>query len=151
VANSVENKLTVHDVTGDRLTAGQLYAVLRLRVDVFVVEQECPYPELDGRDLVPSTRHLWLDGPDGVGSYLRVLEEPAGAQRIGRVVTARAARGQGLAAQLMKTALDHAGDADCVLDSQTYAKGFYAKFGFLPEGDEFLDDGIPHITMWRRV
>ena len=147
----MENKLTVHDVTGDRLTAEQLYAVLRLRVDVFVVEQECPYPELDGRDLVPSTRHLWLDGPDGVGSYLRVLEEPAGAQRIGRVVTARAARGEGLAAQLMKTALDHAGDADCVLDSQTYAKGLYAKFGFLPEGDEFLEDGIPHITMWRRA
>lgn len=146
----MENQLTVHDVTGDQLTAEQLYAALRLRVDVFVVEQECPYPELDGRDLVPSTRHLWVDGPDGVGSYLRVLEEPAGAQRIGRVVTARASRGQGLAAQLMKTALEHAGDADCVLDSQTYAKGFYAKFGFVPEGDEFLEDGIPHITMWRR-
>jgi ElaA protein len=128
-----------------------LYAVLRLRVDVFVVEQECPYPELDGRDLLPSTRHLWVDGPDGAGSYLRVLEEPAGARRIGRVVTARDARGQGLAAQLMQAALAHVGDADCVLDSQTYAKGFYLKFGFVPEGDEFLEDGIPHITMWRRA
>jgi ElaA protein len=151
VADSVEDKLTVHDVTGDRLTPEQLYAVLRLRVDVFVVEQECPYPEIDGRDLLTSTRHLWLDGPDGVASYLRVLEESAGARRIGRVATARAARGQGLAAQLMKAALAHAGGVDCVLDSQTYAKGFYAKFGFVPEGDEFIEDGIPHITMWRRA
>jgi ElaA protein len=66
-------------------------------------------------------------------------------------VTARDARGQGLAAQLMQAALAHVGDADCVLDSQTYAKGFYLKFGFVPEGDEFLEDGIPHITMWRRA
>ena len=151
MVNSVENQLKVHDVAGDQLTAEQLYDILRLRVDVFVVEQECPYPEIDGRDLLPGTRHLWASGPAGIGSYLRVLDEPAGARRIGRVCTARGARGQGLAARLMTTALTAAGEADCVLDSQTYAKGFYAKFGFEPEGHDFLEDGIPHVTMWRRA
>jgi ElaA protein len=151
VVNSVENQLAVHDVAADQLTVHQLYALLRLRVDVFVVEQECPYPEIDGRDLLPGTRHLWIDGTDGVGAYLRVLDEPRGARRIGRVCTALDARGQGLGARLMAAALESVGDVDCVLDSQTYAKGFYAKFGFEPEGEEFLEDGIPHITMWRRV
>lgn len=138
------------NVAGTELTAQQLYDILRLRVEVFVVEQECAYPELDGRDLLPDTRHLWIEGADGVRSYLRVLTEP-GHLRIGRVVTAKAARGEGLAARLMKAALEIVGDADSVLDAQTYAKGFYAKFGYVPEGDEFLEDGIPHITMWRRV
>ncbi|WP_370943358.1 GNAT family N-acetyltransferase [Amycolatopsis sp. cg5] len=134
------------NVAGDRLTAAQLYEILRLRVDVFVVEQECPYPEIDGRDLLPTTQHLWTEG---FGSYLRVLADPDGVSRIGRVVTAKFARGKGLAGELMKAALDHIGDADSVLDSQTYAAGFYAKFGFVPEGEEFLEDGIPHITMRR--
>ena len=65
MVNSVENQLKVHDVAGDQLTAEQLYDILRLRVDVFVVEQECPYPEIDGRDLLPGTRHLWASGPAG--------------------------------------------------------------------------------------
>jgi ElaA protein len=151
VLNSVEHQLAIHDLTADQLTPEQLYAILRLRVDVFVVEQECAYPELDGRDLLPGTRHLWTDGASGVGAYLRLLDEPGGARRIGRVCTALDARGQGLGAKLMVAALDAAGDVDCVLDAQTYATGFYAKYGFRPEGEEFIEDGIPHITMWRRV
>ncbi|GAB2783640.1 GNAT family N-acetyltransferase [Amycolatopsis magusensis] len=139
----------VRAATGDQVSAGDLYSFLKLRVDVFVVEQECPYPELDGRDLLPGTRHLWLDGASGVDAYLRVLEEPSGGFRIGRVVTAGAARGRGLAGQLMHAALESISDAPAVLDAQTYAKGFYAKFGFEPTGEEFLEDGIPHVTMRR--
>lgn len=139
----------VRAATGDQVSAGDLYSVLQLRVDVFVVEQECPYPELDGRDLLPGTRHLWLNGESGVDSYLRVLEEPGGGFRIGRVVTAGSARGRGLAARLMTAALESISDAPAVLDAQTYAKGFYAKFGFEPTGEEFLEDGIPHVTMRR--
>lgn len=138
------------NVTGTELTASQLYDLLRLRVDVFVVEQDCPYPELDGRDLLPTTRHLWTAGDEGVESCLRVLDEGT-HYRIGRVVTAERARGRGLAARLMTEALEIIGDADSVLDAQTYATGFYAKFGYVAEGDEFLEDGIPHIRMWRRV
>ncbi|WP_350278737.1 GNAT family N-acetyltransferase [Kribbella sp. HUAS MG21] len=136
-------------LTGTELTAQQLYDVLKLRVDVFVVEQECAYPELDGRDLLPGTHHLWVADESGIQSYLRVLTEP-GQFRIGRVVTAAQARGRGLAAQLMKDALDVVGDADSVLEAQTYAQGFYERFGYVAEGTEYLEDGIPHRTMWRR-
>ncbi|MFI5609184.1 GNAT family N-acetyltransferase [Amycolatopsis sp. NPDC051903] len=141
---------TLHDASGPDLTADRLYAILRLRADVFVVEQECAYGDVDGRDLLAATRHLWLEDADGsVLAYLRVLADPGGISRIGRVVTAASARGRGLAASLMEAALDGAA-GEFVLDAQTYAQSLYARFGFVPEGDEFLDDGIPHITM-RRV
>jgi ElaA protein len=139
------------NAAGTELTVQQLYDILRLRIDVFVVEQDCPYPELDGRDLLPGTRHFWLAGAQGADACQRVLTEPGGTYRIGRVATAKGARGQGLAARLMAAALEHIGDADSVLDAQTYAQGFYAKFGYLPEGEVFEEDGIPHIRMWRRV
>ncbi|GAA1991679.1 GNAT family N-acetyltransferase [Amycolatopsis minnesotensis] len=134
---------------GPELTAEQLYEILRLRSQVFVVEQESLYADIDGRDLVADTRHLWFAGPSGVDSYLRVLAEPDGGARIGRVVTAAAARGRGLAGKLMEAALDLVGSAPCVLDSQVYAQGFYAKFGFVAEGEPFDEDGIDHITMRR--
>ncbi|TVT26581.1 GNAT family N-acetyltransferase [Amycolatopsis rhizosphaerae] len=139
------------NLAGTELTSSQLYDLLRLRVDVFVVEQACPYPELDGRDLLPGTRHLWIAGEEGIDACLRILTEPGGHYRIGRVATSRRARRQGLGARLMAAALDYIGTADSVLDAQTYAQGFYAKFGYRPEGEEFEEDGIPHITMWRRV
>lgn len=145
------DQLTVTTRSPAELTATELYALLRLRVDVFVVEQECPYPELDGKDLLPGTRHVWATTSDGrVAGCLRVLAEDGGVQRIGRVCTAGFARGTGVGALLMGAAMELVGDAECVLDAQTYATGFYARFGFRPEGEEFLEDDIPHITMRRR-
>ncbi|MEV6647836.1 GNAT family N-acetyltransferase [Amycolatopsis sp. NPDC051371] len=139
---------TLHDATGPELTAAQLHDILRLRVDVFVVEQKAAYPELDGRDLRPDTRHLWFEDSDGVTSYLRVLADPGGVRRIGRVVTAASARGRGLAARLMDAVLLTPGEY--VLDAQTYVQGFYARYGFVAEGAEYTDeDGIPHIRMRR--
>lgn len=126
-----------------------LYALLRLRVDVFVVEQRCPYPELDGRDLEPDTRHLWLERAGTPVAYLRILTEPDGAARIGRVVVAPAHRGQGLARRLLTEALAQLSGHRCVLAAQTYLVDFYASFGFAPVEDEFLEDGIPHISMRR--
>jgi ElaA protein len=140
--------MPLHDATGPELTAAQLHDILRLRVDVFVVEQKAAYPELDGRDLLPDTRHLWFEDSGGVTSYLRVLADPGGVRRNGRVVTAAQARGQGLAAQLMDAALTIPGEY--VLDAQTYVQGFYARYGFTAEGAEYTDDdGIPHIRMRR--
>ena len=140
---------TLHDATGPELTAAQLHDILRLRVDVFVVEQKAAYPELDGRDLLPDTRHLWFEDAGSVLAYLRVLLDPGGIRRIGRVVTAAHARGTGLAARLMDAALTVPGEY--VLDAQTYVQGFYARYGFVAEGQEYLDDdGIPHIKMRRR-
>jgi ElaA protein len=131
------------------------YAVMRLRVDVFVVEQACAYPELDGRDLEPDAEHLWVAGPGGseVGAYLRVLtgrpEDPAGARRIGRVVTAPAERGQGLAGLLMTDVVDREGGVPLVLDAQAHLRGWYARWGFEVSGPEFVEDGIPHVPMTR--
>jgi len=137
----------------DDLDAATLYALLRLRTDVFVVEQRCPYPELDGRDLEPGTRHLWL-APEGdrtdPHAYLRLLRESDGSARIGRVCTAEKARGLGLSARLVAAALDLVGShTACILDAQSYLVDFYARFGFSPTGPEFLDDGIPHVPMRR--
>lgn len=139
---------TLHRANGPDLTAAELYAILRLRSDVFVVEQECVYADLDGRDLLASTQHLWLAEGDEVLAYLRILAEPSGGLRIGRVVTAASARGRGLAGELMAAALDGV-DGEFVLDAQTYAQGLYARYGFVAEGAEFLEDGIPHVTMRR--
>jgi ElaA protein len=130
----------------------QLYGLLRLRVDVFVVEQSCPYAELDGRDLEPGTRHFWLgsdDPSDQILGYLRLIEESDGTFRIGRVCTARPARGNGFSRRLVQAALADVGDAGCALDAQSYLAGFYTSFGFAADGAEFIMDGIPHVPMRR--
>jgi len=130
------------------LDAGTLYALLRLRVDVFVVEQRCPYPELDGRDIEPGTVHVWFEEGGGLVAYLRILEEGRGA-RIGRVCTDAAHRGARLSGRLVAAALDLIGDRETVLDAQSHLVGFYARFGFEATGPEFVEDGIPHIPMRR--
>jgi len=141
--------VTPHVAGFAELTPSLLYALLRLRIDVFVVEQRCPYPDLDGRDLEPGTRHIWLaDGAVPV-AYLRMLKEPDANVRIGRVCVARVARGRGLARALLAHALDLAGPRTCVLAAQAHLAGFYASLGFQPTGPEFDDDGIPHVPMRR--
>lgn len=136
---------------GDELDAATLYNLLQLRVSVFIVEQRAPYPELDGRDLDQDTLHLWWqpEGDDRPSACLRVLVEPEGGYRIGRVCTTKQARGSGLGATLMSAALDLVGAADSVLDAQVYAKHFYARFGYEQVGAEYDDDGIGHVTMRR--
>ncbi|WNV89820.1 GNAT family N-acetyltransferase [Umezawaea sp. Da 62-37] len=133
------------------LTTAQLYALLKLRSEVFVIEQSCLYADLDGRDLEPGTRHLWLevDGSPEPLAYLRLLEEADGTFRIGRVVTARVARGRGYSRRLVEAALSEVGTVDCVLDAQTYVADFYGSFGFVAESAEFIEDGIPHLRMRR--
>jgi ElaA protein len=138
--------MDVRDAATADLDAGTLYRILKLRVDVFVVEQECAYPELDGRDLEPGTRQLWVEDAGEVVATLRVLDDGA-VVRIGRVATAMAARSAGHAGRLMQRALELAGDRDVVLDAQSYLQGWYEKFGFVRTGDEFLEDGIPHVPM----
>ncbi|GIJ28941.1 ElaA protein [Micromonospora qiuiae] len=131
------------------LDARTFHDLLRLRVDTFVVEQECAYPELDGRDVEPGTRHLWLALDGAPVAYLRILADPGGVPRIGRVVVAPAARGGGHAGRLMAAALAEIGDRPCVLDAQSHLVGFYARHGFTASGPEYVEDGIPHIPMRR--
>lgn len=141
-----------HVARAGQLDAGTLYALLRLRVAVFVVEQECAYQELDGRDLEPGTVHLWFtpDGrPDQPSAYLRILAEPDGSARIGRVCVAPGFRSSGQARALMAAALRLGGDRPCVLEAQSYLVDFYAGYGFRPTGPEYVEDGIAHVPMAR--
>jgi ElaA protein len=136
-------------ITADPFTAldgPTAYAVWRLRQDVFVVEQACPYPDLDGRDTEPGTRHVLLRDDDLLLGYARVLDDSE-HWRIGRVVLDPAARGRGLADLVMKEALDIAKGRDVVLDAQSPLAGWYATFGFEVDGPEFLEDGIAHLPM----
>ena len=125
-----------------------LYGILKLRSDVFVVEQDCVYGDLDGRDTEPGTRHMWLERGGEIRAYLRILDDGQ-APRIGRVVTAPSARGGGLAGQLITEAVRLIGDRPSVLHAQAHLKNFYAKFGYEQNGAEYIEDGIPHIPMFR--
>ena len=140
----------LHSAPVDEITAAQLYPLLALRSAVFVVEQECLYVDLDGQDLLPTTLHMWWQPADELHGYLRLLRDPDGTHRIDRVCTVKQARGTGLGVLLMKSAMDQIGDEPAVLEAQAYATAFYTRFGFVPTGDPYLDDGIEHITM-RRV
>jgi ElaA protein len=128
------------------------YALWRLRQQVFVVEQGSPYPDLDGRDREPRTRHLLAydgDSPELVGCA-RVLDD-GDALRIGRVAVAAERRGQGLAGRLMASAMALVGDRPARLDAQTGLAGWYAWYGFEVSGPEFVEDGVAHIPMARPV
>lgn len=156
--------LTCRAMAFDELDARTAYAVWRLRQDVFVVEQTCPYPDLDGRDDEPGTRHVVLtDHSDGgaVLGYARVLDDRRDGLpvwKVGRVVLTPSARGRGLADRLVTVALETcaARDAksgagrDVVLDAQTPLAGWYAGFGFAVDGPDFVEDGIPHTPMRLR-
>ena len=138
----------IRDQSFDKFDALALYTLLRLRVDVFVVEQECPYPELDGRDLEPTTRHVWIDEGGMPVACLRLLAEPDGSHRISRVATAADQRHQGLAGLLVDHVMATT-PGRLVLDAQTYLEPWYVEHGFARTGDEFTDDGIPHVPMER--
>lgn len=136
----------------DDLPVRTAYDVWRLRQQVFVVEQDCPYPDLDGRDLEATTRHVVLvddgGGDGGVVGTLRVLDD-GGWARIGRVVVAPTARGRGLAAVMMDEAMALCGDREVRLDAQTGLTSFYEGYGFVVTGPAFDEDGIMHVPMSR--
>lgn len=140
--------LRVECVPFDGLSPRLAYDVWRLRQQVFVVEQHCAYPDLDGRDLEDATRHVLLLEDDRLVGCLRVLDDGDRA-RIGRVVVAPDARGRGLAHRLMERALEECGDRDVHLDAQTGMTGLYRGYGFEVTGPEFDDDGVMHVPMAR--
>ena len=135
------------------LSKEQLYSILQLRTEVFVVEQKCPYQEVDGRDLEGDTCHLmgWRD--DRLVAYLRLLdpESQGGDVVIGRVVIAPEARGQGLGHALMSEALKQAGklwpEVPIYLSAQAHLQAYYGRYGFEVVGEVYLEDDIPHIGM----
>jgi ElaA protein len=124
-----------------------LYGLLRLRVDVFVVEQRSAYEELDGRDTEASTLHVWTEDGAGPAAYLRMLGEPGGGARIGRVCTRPDARGQGLASALLGEAVRRAYGRAVTLHAQTHLAGWYTREGFVVDGPGYVEDGIAHTPM----
>ncbi|ANU15083.1 putative acetyltransferase [Planococcus halocryophilus Or1] len=137
----------------DDLSARKLYDVLKLRVDVFVVEQNCPYPELDGLD--QRSVHLLCSEKEDVLAYARLV--PAGAKyevpSIGRVIVHKDARGRGLAKELLERSIDYISNewhAEAIkLQGQVYLKEFYESFGFQSISESYDEDGIPHVDMKR--
>ncbi|MCR8934320.1 MULTISPECIES: GNAT family N-acetyltransferase [Pseudomonas] len=133
----------------------QLYALLKLRSEVFVVEQKCAYPDLDGQDLDGDTHHLMGWENDQLVAYLRLLDPQSqgGDVVIGRVVTAPAGRGKGLGHKMMEQALKqaekHWPQVPIYLSAQAHLQGYYGKYGFVVAGEEYLEDDIPHIGMRR--
>ncbi|MCK0110695.1 GNAT family N-acetyltransferase [Ornithinimicrobium sp. F0845] len=130
------------------LTARELHDLLRLRVDVFVVEQECAYPEIDGRDTEQGTQHLWIEVGGALAAYVRVLEGD-GHAIIGRVATHPEHRGHGHAAELVEVALDRIGDRPTRIGAQAHLERWYGQFGFVRSGPDYVEDGIPHLPMVR--
>lgn len=135
------------------LTVPGLYALLKLRCTVFVVEQTCPYLDVDGDDLVGENRHIlgWRDGK--LIAYARILksDDELAPVVIGRVIVDASVRGERLGNQLMEQSL-----AACerqwpgkpiYLGAQAHLQAFYARFGFKPVTDVYDEDGIPHIGM----
>ena len=133
------------------LTTDELYAILKLRVDVFVVEQRCPYGEIDGLD--QKALHVWLQDEEGIEAYVRVLDKGVKSEHaaIGRVIAVK--RRMGLGTKIVQAGLDAAREyygADAVyIEAQTYARSLYENLGFRQISGEFQEDGIPHIQMLK--
>lgn len=131
------------------LTLDELYDIVQARVDIFVVEQKCPYRELDDKD--KNAYHIFLRDEGGIVAYLRTLDKGVAFDEasIGRIITVR--RGQGFGAVIMREGIEFAAkqyNTDKIkIMAQHYAKGFYEKFGFKQCSEPFDDDGIEHINM----
>lgn len=142
--------LTIETRTADTITAAELYPLLRLRVEVFVVEQNCPYPDLDGRDLLPDTLQVWAHEHGEVLGCIRVLGSRTSEPAIGRVATAGSARGRGVAGVLIERGIELCGpDATIHLHAQAHLESWYGRFGFERAGENYDEDGIPHVPMTR--
>ncbi len=142
-------------IRSDELSLRELYAILKLRTDVFFLEQHIDEEELDWRDLEPDTVHyVVLDESGAAVACLRVLRdaepEHLDAHRVvGRVVTRADRRGEGLASRLLEAALDDFGGEAMLLHAQEYIAPLYAKHGFVAFGEGYEEAGIPHISMYR--
>lgn len=132
-----------------QLTVEELHEIYKLRVAVFVVEQNCPYQDVDDADKV--AYHLYLKDKDGIQAYVRVLPQGTlhDTASIGRVISIK--RRCGLATQLLKAGIEVAkekfGARELTVGAQKYAKGLYEKVGFVQSSEEYIEDGIVHIKM----
>ena len=148
-----EGQPVLHKKSFQELTVDELYELLRVRSEVFVVEQDCVYQDMDGDD--QKAIHLWLTMADKVVALARVC--PAGTHMseisIGRVITTERSKGYGKQIMLyaIEAAKEHFGAKQIDIEAQEYAKGFYESVGFRQSSESFMLDGIPHIRMTLRI
>lgn len=132
----------------DQLSLDELYQIIQLRLEIFVVEQDCIYQDLDGKDKV--AYHLFVKDDDEIAAVLRILPENVSYDEmaIGRIVVKKSHRGRGIAKTMMKMAIDFIvkdlGKRIIRLSGQAYLVDFYTNLGFRRVSDEYLEDGIPH-------
>ena len=144
--------------TFKELNIDELYEILKLRIDVFVVEQTCFYPDLDDIDRHKETIHLFCYTEDKIAGYLRILAKGQSYDEyiaIGRVIIAVHARGTGLGHQLMAEALtlckQNFPEQKVKISAQEHLEGFYNRHGFERVSDMYLEDNIPHIAMLKKT
>lgn len=148
------NSIHWHTKAFEELTLDELYDIMQLRINIFVVEQNCPYPELDGKD--KNCLHVFATQGGKVVAYARIV--PPGLSykeiSIGRVVVHADHRKDGLGRILIDLTLEKIEEEFSVqpiqIGAQTYLKKFYSSFGFEPVSEEYLEDGIPHVDMIRK-
>ena len=140
-----------HLLSWNELSADDLHDILKLRVDVFVVEQDCPYPEIDGKDR--DSIHLLARANDDIVAYLRIVPPGLAYEEvaIGRVIVDDRFRGKGLGHELMERAMaaieETYGRVPVRLGAQEHLVRYYQKHKFVTAGESYLEDGIPHIEM----
>ena len=131
----------------DELTGREVYEILKARCAVFIVEQNCPYQDIDDRDR--ESLHMFYEDDGNVLGYLRAFIPSPETVQIGRVLTVH--HGTGLGGKLLKKGIEVVRERmqprRILLEAQTYAVGYYAREGFRVTSDEFLEDGIPHVWM----
>ena len=148
MARDMDNRFVCK--TFSQLTGSEMYEILKVRQDVFVVEQECIYKDADDIDYV--SYHLFsMDSNGKVDAYLRIFkrEGETSTWQLGRVLTTK--RGIGLGGELLREAIrivkEELSGKEIYIEAQCYALGYYEKAGFVVTSEEFLEDGIPHKAM----
>ena len=134
------------------LSNTEIYQILRLRSEVFVVEQECIYQDIDNKD--KKAVHIFLKEKNEIIAYSRVFKEKSILKNpsIGRVVVANKRRMYGVGKKIMNISIDYIKQnikaKSIEISAQKYLKKFYSNLGFIQEGDEYLEDNIPHLRMF---
>lgn len=143
--NSNNNQIKTK--TFHELTNTELYEILKARADVFVVEQTCIYPDIDGKDY--DSLHIFIEEDGKVIAYLRAFQKDENTIQMGRVLTTK--RNIGLGSKILKEGIQQIKERfhpdQIYIEAQCYAIPFYEKEGFQVHSDEFLEDGIPHVEM----
>lgn len=138
----------------DELTVPEFHEIVKARIDVFVVEQDCPYPDLDGYD--EKAIHLWAEQDNSILAYCRIFDKGIkyNETSIGRVLTSEKGRGKNLGKQLIQYAVETIENrfktSEVRISAQDYLLKFYSYFGFEDTGKKYLEDNIPHTEMFRK-